>query len=114
MSSPGTASSSANSPEKQLKSIPQQPQASGSGSGAGGSSSQGQGQGGQQGQGQAAASASSPAISSGGTTNTPAMANTSLKRKQAGDAASPTVGNSEQPAKRMQRKRGRNSTTGPG
>jgi hypothetical protein len=34
-----------------------------------------------------------------------------LKRKQTGDASSPTIGNEPQPQKRMSRKRGR---TGPG
>lgn len=85
-----SSSSSVNSPEKQLKTILQQQQV---------------GTPGQSG------SASSPAVSTGGTTNnTPAMANTSLKRKQ-GDASSPTVGNSEQqPAKRGARKKGRTGT----
>ncbi|KDR74517.1 hypothetical protein GALMADRAFT_250519 [Galerina marginata CBS 339.88] len=84
-----TPSSSTNSPEKQPKTIPQQAQTPQSGP------------------------ASSPAVSSGGTTNTPAMANSSLKRKQ-GDASSPTVGNEHQPAKRLQKKRGRTGTTGAG
>ncbi|KAF9057310.1 LIM-domain binding protein-domain-containing protein [Panaeolus papilionaceus] len=55
---------------------------------------------------------SSPAISSGGTTNTPSMvhANPNLKRKQTGDAASPTIGNSSQ-EKRM---RGPKRQKGPG
>uniref|UniRef100_A0A8H8CLL6 LIM-domain binding protein-domain-containing protein n=1 Tax=Psilocybe cubensis TaxID=181762 RepID=A0A8H8CLL6_PSICU len=85
-----SSSSSVNSPEKQLKTILQQQQI---------------GTPGQSG------SASSPAVSTGGTTNnTPAMSNTSLKRKQ-GDASSPTVGNSEQqPAKRGARKKGRTGT----
>ncbi|KAF8169492.1 LIM-domain binding protein-domain-containing protein [Pholiota molesta] len=54
------------------------------------------------------------AISSGGTTNTPALSNTSLKRKQAGDASSPTVGNPDQPTKRVPRKRVRAGTNGAG
>ena len=86
--------SSVNSPEKQLKTIPQQQAHTPS---------------------QASGPSSSPAISSGGTTNTPAMANTSLKRKQAGDATSPTVANPEQPsAKQRPRKKGRAGTQGAG
>lgn len=82
--SPKNASSSAsNSPQKQHKTIPQ-PQA--------GSSS-------------ATAPAASPAMSSGAT-NTPALANASLKRKQGPDAASPTTAPSDQPPlKRAARKR---------
>jgi hypothetical protein len=52
-------------------------------------------------------------VSSGATTNTPAMSNTSLKRKQASDASSPVVGNPDQaPQKRGSRKRVRGG--GPG
>jgi len=84
------STSATNSPQKQLKTIPTQQQQSQTPS-------------------QASGPASSP--SSGATTNTPAMANTSLKRKQASDAASPTVGNSDQvPPKRIPRKRVRGGT----
>ncbi|CAA7259582.1 unnamed protein product [Cyclocybe aegerita] len=87
----------------------------------------GPGAGGQGGPGQGGVS--SPAVSSGGTHNTPAMSNASLKRKQVGgDAASPTMGPggadgqggqgaAGQPAKgaaRQPRKRGRTGTTGAG
>jgi hypothetical protein len=95
INSPQNTSSSVNSPGKQLKTTPQQQQAHTSS--------------------QASGPSSSPAISSGGTTNTPATANTSLKRKVVGDAVSPSVGNPEQaPAKSRPRKRGRAGTQGAG
>ncbi|KAG6918493.1 hypothetical protein DXG01_013853 [Tephrocybe rancida] len=86
IASPKNAPPSANnSPQKQHKTIPQQtPGASSSSS----------------------APAASPAVSSGGTTNTPAMSNASLKRKQAGETASPTIATETQPpAKRQTRRR---------
>ncbi|KAF9480831.1 hypothetical protein BDN70DRAFT_877152 [Pholiota conissans] len=117
MNSPGTASSSTNSPEKQLKTIPQQQQQQSQQQSQSQDGSQQQAQAsGSGGSGQPPASASSPAISSGNTTNTPALSNTSLKRKQAGgDSTSPTVGNNpDQPQKRGPRKRVRAGTTGAG
>ena len=89
MNSPQNTSSSstANSPQKQHKTIPPPAQTSGT--------------------------ASSPAVSSGATMNTPALSSASLKRKQA-DASSPATAAPDQPApKRTTRKRGR-TTTGPG
>ena len=85
-------SSATNSPQKQLKTIPPQQAQTPS---------------------QVPGPASSPAVSSGATTNTPAMSNTSLKRKQASDATSPAVGNPDQaPQKRVPRKRARGGTGG--
>lgn len=84
LSSPNATPTGVNSPEKQPpKTIPQQSQ-------------------------QAQAStilSTSPTIS---TATTPAAG--TLKRKQTGDAASPTLGNEHQPQKRMARKRGRTGT----
>ncbi|PFH50567.1 hypothetical protein AMATHDRAFT_60844 [Amanita thiersii Skay4041] len=89
-----TTVSASNSPQKQHKTIPQQ-------------QSQSQG---------SAASSSAPAASpsvSSGATNTPHMANSTLKRKQASETASPTISNADgPPTKRQARKRGR--TTGGG
>ena len=83
-----SSSSATNSPQKQPKTIPPQAQTP-------------------------SGPASSPAVSSGGTTNTPAMSNTTLKRKQASDATSPVVGNPDQvPQKRVPRKRARGGTGG--
>ena len=85
-----SSSSATNSPQKQPKTIPPQQAQTPS---------------------QVSGPASSPAVSSGGTTNTPAMSNTSLKRKQASDATSPVVGNPDQaPQKRVPRKRARGGT----
>jgi hypothetical protein len=42
--------------------------------------------------------------------NAAAPAAGTLKRKQTADAASPTIGNEQQPQKRMARKRGRTGT----
>lgn len=90
VNSPANAPSSASSsPLKQHKPIPQPP-------------------------GSAATSVatSSPSVSTGAATNTPSLANSTLKRKQ-GDAASPTTGPPEQPPpKRVTRKRGRTGTQG--
>lgn len=88
MNSPQNTSSSstANSPQKQHKTIPPPAQTSGT--------------------------ASSPAVSSGATMNTPALSSASLKRKQA-DASSPAPAAPDPPSKRATRKRGR-TTTGPG
>ena len=86
------SSSATNSPQKQPKTISTQQQQAQTPS-------------------QASGPASSPAVSSGATTNTPAMANTSLKRKQASDTTSPAVGNPDQaPPKRIPRKRVRAGT----
>ena len=93
-----STSSATNSPQKQPKTIPPQQQ---------------QQQQQAQTPSQVSGPASSPAVSSGGTTNTPAMSNTSLKRKQASDATSPAVGNPDQaPQKRVPRKRARGGTGG--
>lgn len=86
LNSPKNPPSASSSPQKQHKTIPQQAQASASSS----------------------VTAASPSVSSGTTTNTPALANASLKRKQASDATSPTTVTPEQPPqKRATRKRGR-------
>jgi hypothetical protein len=88
-----SSSSATNSPQKQPKTIPPQQAQTPS---------------------QVSGPASSPAVSSGGTTNTPSMSNTSLKRKQIPDVTSPAVGNSDQvPQKRvLPRKRARGGTSG--
>lgn len=89
-----STSSATNSPQKQPKTIPPQQQQAQTPS-------------------QVSGPASSPAVSSGGTTNTPALSNTSLKRKQASEATSPAVGNPDQaPQKRVPRKRARGGTGG--
>jgi hypothetical protein len=86
-SPPNTTPSGVNSPEKQPpKTVPPQVQQS------------------QQAQTSTAA-ATSPATS---TATIPAAG--TLKRKQTGDAASPTIGNDQQPQKRNARKRGRTGT----
>lgn len=85
-----------NSPLKQHKTIPQQPQGSGSAPSSA-----------------PAASTPASASTSAGPNTTPSMSNASLKRKQTSDTASPTTANAEQPpSKRGTRKRGR--TTGGG
>ncbi|KAF8628158.1 hypothetical protein AX17_006028 [Amanita inopinata Kibby_2008] len=82
-------SSASNSPRKQHKTIPQQSQSQGSSS-------------------SSTAPTASPSVSSGATTNTPHMANSTLKRKQTSDVTSPIISNADQPpAKRPTRKRGR-------
>ncbi len=88
MSSPNTTLSMINSPEKQPKAIPPS----------------------QQGQAPSAP-ATSPAVS---TASTPVTVNASLKRKQTGDASSPTLGIEQPPPKPKPRKRGRTGTTGAG
>ncbi|KAK2462278.1 hypothetical protein APHAL10511_005584 [Amanita phalloides] len=92
IASPQNAPSSAtNSPLKQHKTIAQQQQQQSSQPGSAASST---------------VPATSPTVSSGGTTNTPHMAHSTLKRKQVPDAASPTISNADhQPQKRPQRKR---------
>ncbi|KAG6845823.1 hypothetical protein H0H87_002511 [Tephrocybe sp. NHM501043] len=85
--------SASNSPQKQHKTIPQQtPGASSSSS----------------------APAASPAVSSGGTTNTPAISNASLKRKQAGETASPATATDSQPPAKRQTRRRRTTNTNSG
>jgi len=88
-SPPNTTPSVMNSPEKQPKTIPQQHQ---------------------QNQAAPSATSTSPRMSSAGA---PSNTNAPLKRKQTGDASSPTMGNEQQPPKRQPRKRGRTGT-GPG
>jgi len=89
MSSPNTTHSIINSPEKRPKAIPPPSQ-----------------------QGQApSAPATSPAVS---TASTPVTVNASLKRKQTGDASSPTLSIEQPPPKSKSRKRGRTGTTGAG
>ncbi|KAF9458019.1 LIM-domain binding protein-domain-containing protein [Collybia nuda] len=90
LNSPKNPPSASNSPQKQHKTIPQQNQASASSS----------------------VTAASPSVSSGTTTNTPALANASLKRKQASDVTSPTTTPDQPPQKRVTRKRGRTTTGG--
>ncbi|KAF8883407.1 LIM-domain binding protein-domain-containing protein [Infundibulicybe gibba] len=92
MNSPQNAPPSGNnSPQKQHKTIPQQQQ--------------------QQSQGSSSSSApnSSPAVDSGAS-NTPSLANSSLKRKQTSDTASPTT--AEQPAPKRTTRKGRRATGG--
>ncbi|KAG5643589.1 hypothetical protein DXG03_000642 [Asterophora parasitica] len=84
-----------NSPQKQHKTIPGPPQSGGTSS-------------------SSSAPAGSPAVSSGATNNTPALANASLKRKQGAEAASPTSANPEPPNKRATRRRKPNAAGGGG
>ncbi|KAG6865560.1 hypothetical protein C0991_001453 [Blastosporella zonata] len=92
--SPQNAPPSANnSPQKQHKTIPQQT--------SGGSSS-------------SSAPAASPAVSSGNTTNTPALSHASLKRKQAGDTASPTTATDSQPPNKRPSRRRKTTNAGSG
>ncbi|GLB33318.1 putative LIM-domain binding protein [Lyophyllum shimeji] len=98
MGSPQNVPASAgNSPQKQHKTIPQQQQTAGASS-------------------SSTAPGSSPAVSSGATNNTPALAHASLKRKQGPETASPTTVNAETqpPAKRQTRRRRTTNAAGAG
>ncbi|KAJ8514876.1 hypothetical protein ONZ45_g7622 [Pleurotus djamor] len=85
--SPQASTSAGNSPQKQHKTIPQQP-----------------GQGVSPANAAAPAPATSTAATAGG--STPSLANAGVKRKQGSETASPTTSNADQPpAKRQVRKR---------